>query len=257
MSDGIKYLALIQARIGSSRLPNKVMLDLCGKTVLQRIVDRVRKSAYVDEVIVVTSIQRENMKIVKLCADHDIRVGVGSEQDVLDRFYQIAKLFRPQYVIRLTADCPCFDAELLDNALENMDDEVDYCAAISETIADGLDFEIISFDALEEAWKMSDMPHQREHVTPYITEHPDRFRLQDYVSPFGDFGKERWTIDEQEDYELIKRIYAYFEEHGEAEDFGYRDILTFLDDHPHLRTLNQMYHRNEGYEKSLKEEGLL
>ena len=128
----MKYLAMIQARCGSTRLPNKVLLNLYGKPVLQRMMERVRRSSLVDEVMVVTSIEKSNLPILKLCAELDVRVGVGSEQDVLDRYYQTARLLKPDYVIRLTADCPCFDSELLDSALRTMKPDTDYCAMMSE-----------------------------------------------------------------------------------------------------------------------------
>src|SRR5699024_6269952 len=105
----LKYLAMIQARCGSSRLPNKVLMPLCDKPVLQWIIERVQKSKLIDEVMVVTSIDKNNLPILSLCSQMGVRVGVGSEDDVLDRFYQTAKLLKPEYAIRITADCPCFD----------------------------------------------------------------------------------------------------------------------------------------------------
>lgn len=253
----MKYLAMIQARCGSTRLPNKVLMDLAGKPALQRMIERVQKSKYLDEVIVITSIEKSNFPILKLCVEMGVRIGIGSEDDVLDRFYQTARLLSPEYVIRLTADCPCFDSELLDDAIEKLDLSSDYCYMLSETLADGLDFEIIKFDALKKAWKESSMTHQREHVTAYITENKEIFRLQDYVSPIGYFGQHRWTIDEIEDYELVKKIYQHFVLEEKTEDFGYREILQFLEDNSQLQLINNMYRRNEGYEKSLKEDRLI
>ena len=123
---------MIQARCGSTRLPNKVLKDLCGKPALQRMIERVQKSKTVDEVMVITSIEKNNLPILKLCSEIGIRVGVGSENDVLDRYYQTAKLIKPEYVIRLTADCPCFDAELLDQAISSMRLDTEYCGMTSE-----------------------------------------------------------------------------------------------------------------------------
>ena len=145
----MKYLAMIQARCGSTRLPNKVLKDLCGKPALQRMIERVKLSKRVDEVMVVTSIEKNNLPILSLCSSIGIRVGIGSEDDVLDRFYQTAKLLQPEYIIRLTADCPCFDAELLDLAIDNLQEDADYCGMTSESFADGLDLEIVRFSALE------------------------------------------------------------------------------------------------------------
>lgn len=253
----MKYLALIQARCGSTRLPNKVLMDLCGKPALQRMIERVKQSELLDEVMVITSIDRNNLPILGLCSKLGIRVGVGSEEDVLDRYYQTAKLLKPEYVIRLTADCPCFDAGLLDDAIRNLKPDTDYCAMLSETFADGLDLEIMTFEALKIAWKESIMSHQREHVTAYITEHPEKFDLQDVVSPIGDFGDHRWTVDEPEDFELVSRIYHHFISDAGTEVFGYKDILKYLEENPEVKKINSIYKRNEGYVKSLKEDKIV
>lgn len=253
----MKYLAMIQARCGSTRLPNKVLKDLYGKPALQRIIERVQKSRRVDEVMVVTSIKKENLPILNLCSSIGIRTGVGAEDDVLDRFYQTAKLLHPEYVIRLTADCPCFDAELLDMAVEQIEPDTDYCAMMSETFADGLDLEIIKFTALEKAWKEAEHFYEREHVTQYIIRHPELFKHQDFVSPTGYFGNQRWTVDEAEDFEVVSRIYGYFLEEKKTEDFGYREILKYLEEHSEVRDLNKMYQRNEGLQKSMEKERVI
>lgn len=250
----MKYLAMIQARCGSTRLPNKVLLDLCGKPVLQRMIERVQKSAFVDEVMVVTSIEKSNLPILKLCAELNVRVGVGAEQDVLDRYYQTARLLKPDYVIRLTADCPCFDAELLDEAIRAIKPDTDYCAMMSETFADGLDLEIMKFTALEKAWREANHSFEREHVTQYIIRHPELFRHQDFVSPVGNFGNYRWTVDEPEDFQVVTKIYHHFLAEESNEDFHYADILTYLKDNPEIVQINGKYKRNEGLEKSIREE---
>lgn len=253
----MNYLAIIQARCGSTRLPNKVLKDLCGKPSLQRMIERVQKSKWVDEVMVVTSNEKNNLPILKLCAELGIRVGVGSEDDVLDRFYQTAKLLKPQYVIRLTGDCPCFDAKLLDQAIEGMEEDVDYRAMISESFADGLDLEIVKFSALEKAWKEASHSFEREHVTQYIVRHPELFKLQDFKSPIGYFGNYRWTVDEPEDFEVVERIYRHFLEAGLDETFSYIDILEYLKRHPEIQEINKMYTRNEGLEKSIREDRIV
>jgi spore coat polysaccharide biosynthesis protein SpsF (cytidylyltransferase family) len=253
----MKYLAMIQARCGSTRLPNKVLKDLCGKPALQRIIERAKRSKLLDEVMVVTSIEKNNLPILRLCADLNVRVGVGSENDVLDRYYQIARLLYPKYVIRLTADCPCFDAELLDLALQNLEDNSDYCGMLSETFADGLDMEIIKFNALEKAWKEASHSFEREHVTQYIIRHPEIFKLQDFVSPVGYFGNHRWTVDEPEDFEVVKLIYEHFLGSEKGDSFNYQDILDFLKDHPEIQEINKKYTRNEGLAKSIKDDHII
>ena len=253
----MKYLVMIQARCGSTRLPNKVLKDLCGKPALQRMIERVQKSKKVDEVMVVTSIERNNLPILNLCSDIGIRVGIGSENDVLDRFYQTAKLLKPEYVIRLTADCPCFDAELLDMAITEMDDSSDYMGMLSESFADGLDLEIMKFAALEKSWKEANHSFEREHVTQYIVRHPEIFKLQDFKSPIGDFGDNRWTVDESEDFLLVQKLYEYFLNSDIGDAFNYKDILAYLEENPEIKAINSMYARNEGLQKSIKEDHII
>ena len=253
----MKYLAMIQARCGSTRLPNKVLKNLCGKPALQRMIERVQKSKLIDEVIIVTSIEKENLPILRLCSDLGIRVGVGSESDVLDRFYQSAKLLNPDYVIRLTADCPCFDAGLLDLAISEINAESDYLGMVSEEFADGLDLEIIRYSALEKSWWEARHSFEREHVTQYILRHPEIFKIQDFKSPVGYFGDHRWTVDEPEDFEVVKRIYEYFDDGSDMMNFTYKDILDFLNKHPDIKEINKMYTRNEGLAKSIVEDRIV
>ncbi len=252
-----KFLVMIQARCGSTRLPNKVLKELCGKPALQRMIERVQRSNLIDEVMVVTSIEKNNLPIIKLCADLNIRVGIGSEDDVLDRYYQTARLLHPDYVVRLTADCPCFDSELLDMAINELQEGTDYCGMLTESFADGLDFEIIKYDALKKAWNESVHSFEREHVTQYIIRHPELFVMQNFESPIGYFGNYRWTVDEPEDFEVVSLIYNHFVKSDVGENFGYRDILDFMKIHPEICEINKMYSRNEGLDKSIEEDHIV
>lgn len=254
----MKYLAMIQARCGSTRLPNKVLKDLCGKPQLQRVIERAQGSGKIDEVMVITSIDKVNLPILGLCAQIGVRVGVGSEDDVLDRYYQTARLLRPDYVIRITGDCPCIDPRLIDEAICQMGEDVDYCSnTLVPMFADGLDFEIIRFSALEKAWREAKHSFEREHVTQYIIRHPELFRQQNFSSPIGDFGDHRWTVDEPEDFEVVERIYRHFIDESQEETFGYRDILAFLREHPEIMKINRKYQRNEGLQKSIAEDRIV
>lgn len=251
----MRYAAMIQARCGSSRLPGKILMDLCGKPVLQRVIERVQRSKYIDEVFVVTSIGRENLPVLRLCADLGIRVFAGAEDDVLDRYYQLAKLVKPDYVARITADCPCFDWGLLDQAVSTMPEDADYLSDLDETLPDGLDLEVIRFDALKRAWQEARLTSEREHVTQYIRKHPELFSIQNFRSPIEGIGHLRWTLDEAEDYTLIQTIYKHF--HGVGnEDFLTGDILNYLRENPELSQINAKYARNEGLAKSLREDKL-
>ena len=252
----MKFLAIIQARCGSSRLPSKVLKDLCGETALERVIRRVQKSKYVDEVMVATTMNKEDIPIVNLVSGMGIRVFAGNALDVLDRYYQAAKLIQPEYVIRITADCPVFDAKLLDDAIEKLKPETEYMAALSETLADGLDLEIVRFAVLKKAWKEAQLASEREHVTMYIKNHKDMFKIQDYESPIGNLHEERWTIDEPEDYEFIKNIYEHFEQEGKKE-FDSKDILGYLNANPQVREINRGFIRNEGLQISLRNDKIV
>lgn len=247
----MKYLVLIQARCGSSRLPNKVMKKISGKTDLEWVLERVKRSKKIDEVMVITSIEKNNLPLIKLCIELNTRVFVGSENDVLDRYYQAARLLQPEYVIRITADCPLFDWNYLDLAIEQLEADTDYMSELTESFPDGLDIEIMKFSVLEEAWKNAKMASEREHVTLYIRNHADKYKLQNYECPISGIGDKRWTLDEPADLELIEKIYEYFINQGK-ENFVTEDILNFLRVNPALNSINAMINRNEGLSKSLK-----
>lgn len=247
----MKFAAIIQARFNSSRLPGKILAEIDGKPVLQWVIDRVQKSKYVGETVVVTSIERDNLPVLRLCADLGVRVFSGSENDVLDRYYQLAKLLLPEYIIRVTADCPCYDWDILDRAIESLKPETDYLSDYGETLPDGLDVEVIRFAALESAWREARLGSEREHVTQFIRKRPERFVCQDFVCPYGNFGHLRWTLDEEADFALIKAIYDYFINVGKY-DFLTSDILTLLKLHPELAKLNAHIARNEGLAKSIR-----
>lgn len=249
----MKYLVLIQARCGSSRLPNKVLANIAGKTDLQWVIERVRRSKCIDEVMVITSIERNNLPLIKLCTELDTRVFVGSEEDVLDRYYQAAKLLNPEYVVRITADCPMFDWRYLDMAIEQMDENTDYLAELTESFPDGLDIEIMRFSSLCEAWREADLKSEREHVTQYIRKHPEKYVLKNLECPIKGIGSKRWTLDEDRDYEMISKVYEHFVS-KRKEDFVTEDILEFLSCNPDIENINSDIERNEGLKKSLSED---
>lgn len=247
----MKYIAMIQARCGSSRLPDKVLKDLSGKTDLQWVIERVQRSKSMDEVMVVTSMEKNNLPLIRLCAELNVRVFAGSEEDVLDRYYQAAKLLKPDYVVRITADCPLFDWRYLDMAVKEMEADTDYMAGLTESFPDGEDIEIITYDALKQSWVKAKMASEREHVTMYIKNHSEQFKVQNLECPIPGLGMKRWTLDEEEDYQLISVIYQHFIRQG-REDFVTEDILAFLKEHPKLESINVRHQRNEGLLKSIK-----
>ena len=249
----MRYAAMIQARYGSSRLPGKILMDIAGKPVLHGVLERVQRSRHLEETVVVTSVNKQNLPVLRLCADLGVRVFAGSEDDVLDRYYQMAKLIQPDYIVRVTADCPCYDWSILDRAIESMPPEADYLSDFGETLPDGLDIEIIKFSALQLAWQKAELASEREHVTQYIRKHPEEFQHKNFACPFGALGHLRWTLDEREDFVLVEAIYNHFFAIG-REDFLTQDILAFISEKPDLSRINAKYARNEGLARSLRED---
>ncbi len=248
-------LAIIQARMGSSRLPGKVMMELGGKPVLWHVASRVRRSSYVDEVVVATTFRKEDLEIVKYCSDEGIRVFAGSEDDVLDRYYQIAKLFKPDNVIRITADCPLHDPSVINQVIgKHTKEGNDYTSnTIEETFPDGLDCEIMKFSVLKDAWEKAVMASEREHVTQYIIKNSGYKKGS--VTSSVDRGYERWTLDTEEDYVFIKNIFGRL--YSANSWFGATDVYKLLDTEPGLRDINSGITRNEGLLKSLENDHVI
>lgn len=245
-----KIVAIIQARMGSTRLPNKVLMDLNGKAVLERVIERVQKSKYIDEIIVATTIAKHDLAIVKLCAEKGIRVFCGSEDDVLDRYYQCAKLLSPEHVVRITADCPMIDSNIIDLVIaKHLKSNSDYASnTLNPTYPDGLDTEIMKYSVLEDTWVKANLASQREHVTQYII-HNSEYVKESIVNEI-DYSKERWTLDTDNDYKFITSIYN--ELYSYNPNFEMKDVIELLNKHPNLREINNDSERNEGLVKSLK-----
>ena len=246
-------LAIIQARMGSTRLPGKVLMKLSGVTVIEHVLNRVSNSRYINETIVATSIESNNLPLINICSSKGVRVFAGSEDNVLDRFYQVAKLFKPEHIVRITADCPLHDASVIDKVIEeHLKSNSDYTSnCIPPTYPDGLDVEIFTFDALERAWSGAELLSDKEHVTPFIRNN-EAFRKNNVVSDI-DYSKKRWTLDEEKDFAFINKIYAHFYPNF---DFGFKDIIAYIELNKELEGINSDISRNEGFEKSLKKDML-
>jgi spore coat polysaccharide biosynthesis protein SpsF (cytidylyltransferase family) len=243
-------VAIIQARIGSTRLPSKVLMNLADKSVLEHVVTRVRQSKFINEIIVATTIELPDLQIVQFCASKEIRVYVGSEQDVLDRYYQAARLLNPTNVVRITSDCPMIDPEIIDLiGKRHTEEKADYTSnTLEETYPDGLDVEIFTFAALEQAWKEAKLLSEREHVTPYIKKNPLLFRLIS-VRYSEDLSFMRWTIDQTQDLDFLTEIFGRI--YPKKSNFRMADVLEEIARHPELIKINSGIIRNEGYLKSL------
>lgn len=251
-----RNIAIIQARVGSSRLPKKILLDLSGKTVLERVYERVKKSTLVDQVVVATTVNKDDLEVVRLCRNANMPVYCGSENDVLDRYYQAAKLFGAKNIIRVTSDCPLIDYRIIDKVIKlHLSKEADYTSNIlEETFPDGQDVEVFTFSSLEKAWKEASLLSEREHVTPYIRKNKDIFKLKN-LKNLENLSDMRWTVDEARDYEFIKKIYEHLYKDNPL--FGMEEVLKVLEEKPELEEINRGIIRNEGYLKSLKNDKVI
>lgn len=251
--------AIIQARMGSTRLPGKVLMDLLGKPVLEHVIDRLKQSQYINQIIVATSDNEGNEEILDLCDLKNVLCFRGSEDDVLNRFYQACIYFNikpDDILIRITADCPVIDYEIVDKTIKlHLDENNDYTSnTMPCTYPDGLDCEIFSFEILTKAWKNANLSSEREHVTLYIKNHPEIFKLGGLTNDV-DYSDLRWTLDEKEDFILINEIYENL--YCKNEFFKMDDIIELLEDKPELNDINSFIMRNEGLEKSLKNDQVL
>lgn len=233
----MKVVAIVQARMGSTRLPGKALLDLAGKSMLARVVERLRRAAAIDEVLVATTDRPADDAIVAECRKSAVPVCRGDQDDVLDRYYRAAQLSKAEIVVRITSDCPLIDPEITGKTIAAfLEAHPDYASnTLVRTFPRGLDTEVMSCKALARAWQDARKPHEREHVTPYIYEHPEQFKLLP-VTGEKDYSQHRWTVDAPEDLELVRTIY---ERLGGKGDFLWRDVLALFDAEPELADLNR------------------
>ncbi len=238
--------------MSSTRLPGKVLADLGGRPLLARVVERARGAGSLDVVAVATTDRPADDRVAELCRAEGIPFFRGSEDDVLDRYRGAAREFEADVIVRLTADCPLLDPAVIDRVVRAfLAGDCDYASnTIEPTYPDGLDTEVFSRSALETAWSDAKLKSEREHVTPYIWKNPGRFRLLS-VKNDQDLSGLRWTVDEPQDLELVRRIYEVF---SAAPGFGMKDILEAFRRHPEWKNINAGFERNEGYQKSLRED---
>lgn len=250
----MKTIAIIQARMSSTRLPGKVLKLAAGRTLLERMVDRVRKATRVDATWVATTIDPSDNELYQFCLEHEIPVYRGSLQDVLDRYYQLAKQESADAVVRLTGDCPLIDPALVDEVINDFQREkADFACnrlppPFTRTYPIGLDIEVCTFAALEKAWHEASEKHQREHVLPYLYETPGRFKVYQ-LNYKEDLGALRWTVDTPQDLELIRAIYNRFDGHN---DFSWLDVLDLYRREPELFKVNANIHHKTMFDVEQK-----
>lgn len=236
----INTVCIIQARMGSSRLPGKVMKDICGSPMLAWVAVRASRAEKVDRVVVATTENPDDDLIADFCLEENIACFRGDEFDVLDRFYMAAVQFNADIIIRLTADCPLIDPGLIDASVEKLvSTESDFCAnrlpaPYRRTYPIGLDVEVVTFEALEDAWKNAKEMYEREHVLPYLYNPKNKFKIA-LLDDDKDYGDLRWTVDTPEDLKFIQKVTEIL---GCSLEFTWRDVMDVVRRHPELSDIN-------------------
>jgi spore coat polysaccharide biosynthesis protein SpsF len=243
--------AIIQARIGSTRLPGKVLMKLNEDTVLSLLLKQLKHSKFLTEKIIATTNNPKDDIIEKFAISNNIKLFRGDSDNVLDRYYQCAKKFSLTHIVRITADNPLIDPDMIDQAIKKYSTfNYDYLTnSIDRTFPNGTEVEIFSFDALEIAWKYAKKKSEREHVTPYFYNNPKKFKIHHFKQKKNQ-SKFRYTIDRKEDYALVVEILSRIKKRP----IRTSDIIDLLTTNPQLLKLNSHIITNEGYIKSIKED---
>lgn len=253
----MKILAITQARIGSTRLPEKILKTINGETLLEIHLKRILQSQLITKLKVATTIEPDAEKIVAVAGKLGIEVYKGSINNVLDRFYQTALPERPDWVVRLTSDCPLIDPVEIDRVIQHaLDNDLDYVSnALEPTYPDGLDTEVFKFTALEKAFKEAKLTSELEHVTPYIWKNSSykggTIFTSDCVMNENDFSAIRLTVDELEDFLVIEKLVQIL-----GTEKSWMDYVRAIEEHPEIKNLNAHFQRNEGYEKSTTKDNI-
>jgi spore coat polysaccharide biosynthesis protein SpsF len=253
--ENVKVLIITQARVGSTRLPEKVLKDIGGQTMLALHINRLAKSERATAICVATTFEEKSDLIVDIANSLNVDCFKGNTTDVLDRFYQAAKKYEPDYVVRVTSDCPLIDGKLIDAVIEmTIKDQVDYGSnALIESFPDGQDIEVIKWSALQQAWKEATKESDREHVTPFIRRNSDFnggeiFKANNFQSTNEAYAAIRMTVDEMKDLEAIRILIDKLGVHK-----SWMEYAAYYHEHPSLFE-NKHILRNEGYFKSLKKD---
>lgn len=239
----LRIIAIVQARMGSTRLPNKVMCPIQGVPMIEILLKRLSASKYINQIWLATAQNQINVPLAEHVMGMGYSVYQGDENNVLDRFYQTAVQAQADVVIRITGDCPLIDAQLVDQVIDKyLSSHADYVSNCSPaSFPDGLDTEVFSFQALEKAWRQAESPFDQEHVTPFLR-NSGLFKVDSYCST-TDYSDERWTVDEQTDFDVVEKVFQHF--HPRIE-FSWTEVLELRQTQPQIFAANQHLIRNEG-----------
>lgn len=248
----MRVVAIVQARLNSQRLPKKVLLPLEDKPVLGHVIYRLGYCKTLDEIVVATSTAIADKEIIKWCENNKIKFFCGSLNNVLDRYYQAACHYNADAIVRITSDCPVIDPKIVDEVVKGFKSEEYDAYSLAGDFPDGLDCQVFSKSAIFRAWKEAKLPSEREHVGLFIEKNNrELFRLGELVKFKGLFHH-RWTLDEPEDYEFLKKI--FYKLYRKKKIFYTNDILALLEKEPKLININSGIARNAGLKKSLDKE---
>tara|TARA_Y200000002_G_scaffold366333_1_gene357196 strand:- start:3315 stop:4076 length:762 start_codon:yes stop_codon:yes gene_type:complete len=251
----MKVVAIIQARMGSIRRPGKILVNILGKSMLDHLLVRLKSIQKVDEIVIATTENAEDDILVSWGEDRDIKVFRGDQYDVLSRFYQCSVKFKADIIVRITADDPLKDPEVINHAIELYlkNPNADYVSnTIIPTYPEGIDVEVFSFQALYKAYVLAVKNSDREHVTPYIWRHPSKFKLINF-SDTTDNSLIRLTVDYEEDVQRIALIIDHFKHNPLV---GFKEIVSYLNTSDGSSLKQSNIARNEGYINSLEKEDL-
>jgi spore coat polysaccharide biosynthesis protein SpsF len=245
--DKLRIVAIVQGRMSSRRLQGKILLDMGGKPMLARVLQRARRARLVDQVVMATTVDPSDDPVAEFCLQHGYPCFRGNLFDVLDRYYQAAKHYQADVVVRIKADCPVIDPGEIDRTIQAfLDAEVDFAAnrlppPFTRTTPIGMDTEVVKFAALERAWREADEKYEREHVMPYLYDQPGRFSIL-VVDHEPNLGHLRWTVDTPEDLAVLREIYASF---NNRDDFSMAELLEQTRIHPGWQEMNaNIYHNS-------------
>ncbi|WP_248907780.1 glycosyltransferase family protein [Flavobacterium sp. K5-23] len=242
----IKVAAIIQARRGSTRLPDKVFLELAGKPLLEHVVLRLKVSSLLDEIIIATTVSANDDFVELWANNNNIKFFRGSEENVLERYYQAAKEYNVDIIVRITADDPFKDVRLIDEAVNLLiENNLDFvCNNSPVSFPEGLDVEVMTFEALEKSYKNAVSDFDKEHVTQYIHKNKNNFNVCN-IQNDKDLSSYRWTLDTFEDYEFAKKIYSELYKEGEV--FLREEMFNILEEIPSIMELNNKVKRSDLY----------
>jgi len=243
----MKVLCIIQARMNSTRLPGKVILPFAGSSIIECIYKRVKRSKRVNEVVVGTSAESSDDILTKLLEEKKINFFRGSLENVLNRFLSICKKYNPDYVVRVTGDCPLIDPQIIDICVENcVSGDYDYFRLL-EPFPDGLDVEVFKNSAIEIAHNQAKKDSEKEHIGQYFINNPNDFLLGGINLFEPKHQQIRITLDEEEDYILLKELEGHIDD---IQNIDYKNLLSFILKNNNLHSINKNIIRNEGFKKS-------